>query len=535
MGAAAADNQPGKRPSLLIVGQGLVGEQISGARSDDLVFAVTGYVGSGASWVANTVVEKLEAAQYRTQLIKVTSLIADVKARLGEPLDLRDATRLQRSRRMQDAGDSLRKKFGSPFMAGLGIRDIYNKRQKTEVNQAPVAFVIDSLKHPDEVEALRSVYGNAFYLVSVVCRRDERRKRLKIKYKGDPLEQVDDLMSRDEEGDVAHGQRVRRTLHRGDFFVTNDDPDTAKSGLGEQALSDSIERFLRVVLGREVIRPTRHEKGMYAAWAASLRSSCLSRQVGAAVLDEHGAVIATGTNDVPRYGGGLYQDGDEIDNRCFKWSGELARSSGPQCHNDTTKKEIYQALFEKLVSKGLLTKDTTPELVKAAIEQTRVRDLIEFSRAVHAEMDALLSIARTGGSTSRGGSLYCTTKPCHSCARHIVAAGIKRVFYIEPYEKSMAADLHRDSIIEPSGSVSEISDKVTFELFSGVAPRRFARLFEKRGPLKDGGGTYTGPSRTEHYDPVLIKTFRDFEKDIAYKIDALASQAAPASEDHADE
>lgn len=159
-------------------------------------------------------------------------------------------------------------------------------------------------------------------------------------------------------------------------------------------------------------------------------------------------------------------------------------------------------------------------------------------------MDALVSIARTGGSTSRGSSLYCTTYPCHSCARHIVAAGIEKVFYIEPYKKSMAVDLHRDSIVEPSGNVSDIDNRVAFELFSGVAPRRFARLFEKRGESKDKKGDHVKPSRAEHYDPVLTKTFRDFERDIACNIDELESQATVrstpmttvlADEDHADE
>ena len=44
-------------------------------------------------------------------------------------------------------------------------------------------------------------------------------------------------------------------------------------------------------------------------------------------------------------------------------------------------------------------------------------------------------------------TLFATTFPCHHCARHIVAAGIRRVVYVAPYAKSRAVDLHDDAIV----------------------------------------------------------------------------------------
>lgn len=61
--------------------------------------------------------------------------------------------------------------------------------------------------------------------------------------------------------------------------------------------------------------------------------------------------------------------------------------------------------------------------------------------ADHAEMAALMSCARSGGSPVDG-TLYCTTFRCHNCAKHIVAAGIRSVVYVEPYPKSKAKDLY---------------------------------------------------------------------------------------------
>ena len=109
------------------------------------------------------------------------------------------------------------------------------------------------------------------------------------------------------------------------------------------------------------------------------------------------------------------------------------------------------------------------------LKPTRVMNLTEFTRAVHAEMEALSSAARTGLSV-RGATLYTTTFPCHGCAKHIVVAGIKRVVYVEPYPKSMAIDLHSDSIAVEEQQADE-EPKVKFVPFVGVAPRRYDALF----------------------------------------------------------
>ena len=62
------------------------------------------------------------------------------------------------------------------------------------------------------------------------------------------------------------------------------------------------------------------------------------------------------------------------------------------------------------------------ELVSEGVEAVRARQ----DATAHAEMEALLSCARSGVST-RGATLYSTTFPCHNCAKHIIAAGVARV------------------------------------------------------------------------------------------------------------
>lgn len=530
----AAPSKPARRslPVAPSTPEDLVGANVESAKSHDLVFAITGHVGAGASHVWLALAERLKDAGYTPQTIKMSSLISAARKKLGRPIDL-ETDLLTRTERMQEAGDHLRLEHGQTFVAGLGIREIRRLREQAgdQKGKPPLAFILDSLKHPDEERALRSVYGNGFYLISVVCHPEIRRRRLELKYKGAPPGRLDHLIKRDEAATADHGQQVRKTLHRGDFFVNNDtDHPGTRTRSGELAaapLDDALERFVNIVLQRGVVRPSKQERGMYAAWAASLRSACLSRQVGAAILDARGEILSTGTNDVPKHGGGLYQDDDgEGDHRCYRW---LGRSEKAQCHNDATKAEIYVQLFKAL--DGLLVEKADAASVRAAVERTRIKDLIEFSRAVHAEMDALVSIARNGGQSCRGGSLYCTTYPCHNCARHLVAAGIHEVVYIEPYAKSMATDLHMDSIVDATATHGARESHVSFQLFSGVAPRRFARLFEKRSDLKDGDGLYQGGSPSvAHQDPVLTRTFQDFERDIATRIDQIEEAASKASE-----
>lgn len=50
------------------------------------------------------------------------------------------------------------------------------------------------------------------------------------------------------------------------------------------------------------------------------------------------------------------------------------------------------------------------------------------TRAVHAELNALLQAARMGFRVG-GGTLYCTDRPCLNCAKAIVQAGISCVVY----------------------------------------------------------------------------------------------------------
>ena len=54
-------------------------------------------------------------------------------------------------------------------------------------------------------------------------------------------------------------------------------------------------------------------------------------------------------------------------------------------------------------------------------------------RTIHAELNALLQCARYGIAT-QDVDLFCTDMPCQHCARAVVQAGIRRIYYLRPYQ-----------------------------------------------------------------------------------------------------
>lgn len=505
-----------------------VGEAIRAATSHDLVFAVVGHAGAGASCVAYALIEGLTSNGYEAQLVKISDLIAETAKRHDRAKwsDLESSSRLKKTRALQDAGDWLRETFSPSFTAALAIKHMRDARTSRATAPRPIAFVLDSLKNPEEVDALRKVYGRSFYLVSVVCGPDVRRARLRLKFKGAPDHEIPLLMGRDEADDSKTGQQVRKTIHVADFFVNNQADRPASD---TDPVADALSRFLQIVSGTDVVRPTKDERGMFAAWGAGLRSSCLSRQVGAAILDADGELIATGTNDVPRAGGGLYEESDPsgVDRRCFAYPKPDADEEYGYCRSDKSKDEIFREVAASLKKAGVFKDDAQDPVIDTALRHTALSDLVEFSRAVHAEMDAIVTLARTGAGGSRASTLYCTTYPCHSCAKHIVAAGIREVVYYEPYPKSRALVLHDDSIEEGTTQVAPgSSGPVRFRLFTGVAPRRFVVLFQKRVDLKVAGRLSLPAPEGIHTDPIFTKTYLDFEESIARTVEERTTRVA---------
>lgn len=468
-------------------------------QSKDLVIGVVGAAGSGTSWAAEVMKRILFRSGVASTIIKARDVLEAADPNGWE--EAKQKSGMARAEAYQKVGDILRKHNDNAFVAAGLIANIARVRSKKEAS-APLVIICDSLRNPDEAKLLRSVYGEAFWLLGVVCDEPTRRERLLKKHNlanhGPDSATLDSFMHRDEDSGEKNGQKVAATFELADFFIDSSPSirshDVPDSELDEWPVTAFICRFLDLIRGeRPLLRPTDGEQAMYQAYAARLGSACLSRQVGAALIDRKGQLLATGCNEVPRAGGGLYGQGEDDAEerergRCHVLNG--------YCSNTTERETIIDELLEVLGQHGFEAPAEESRLteLRSSLRHSRVGQLIEFSRSVHAEMDALISAARKGVSTV-GGRLYVTTFPCHNCARHIVAAGVDEVHFIEPYLKSKALTLHCDSITLPTedwiapSSIDESPNKrqrrVKFSPYIGAAPRLFRRTFVKDGEVKD--------------------------------------------------
>ncbi|MFO1127894.1 MAG: anti-phage dCTP deaminase [Rhodospirillales bacterium] len=452
---------------------------IADRRTPELVFAFVGPAASGVTTTAMMLKAILEDEyNYNVHYYKVSDLIADSAKNVDEPFD-KNLQGHERTQRLQDIGNKLRHVYCCEYLIEKCIEQIalnrvgdgYAPLLTAQAEVAPPlplrrAHFIDSLKHPEEVNVLRDVYGDIFWLIAVFAPEDVREKRLLRS--GIAKAATGPLISRDEHEEVSYGQKVRETSHLADFFVRNDKENTNQ-------LKVTISRYCDILFSTSIITPARDESAMYNAMAAASRSACMSRQVGAAIYSEEGELIGIGWNDVPKSGGGLYTTEDrDDDHRCYLWGERL-------CHNDKQKEELYAKIISS-IQKAVPSVET--EKLRSILATTGIRSLIEFSRAVHAEMEAIISVARSAKDGLRGSTLFSTTFPCHSCARHIVASGIAKVVYIEPYPKSLALNLHEDSV---SMDEKDNGRKVIFLQYEGVAPRNMLRLFKNGLERKENG------------------------------------------------
>ncbi len=490
--------------------------------ANELVFAVVGHVGSGTSTIAKSLNDSLAEVNlpggaFEVQTLKASDVIEEWARKMGETVPNKATSGLGYTIRLQDLGDKMRGALtadGDPDCSAVARRLILKIRDARAARiggatggSDPVrpdgvrrAYILDSLRHPAEVHLLRHVYQDAFVLIGVVCEDNNRLERLRKKYQDAGDASIRKFMARDAEAKEKPGQKGADTFHLSDFFGDN-----TTDRLLEHEVSNAdwdtpekLGRLVKILTHSSIVRPEMSEIAMHHAHGAMMQSACLSRQVGAALVDAAGNVVATGTNEVPKAGGGVYgeytppKECKDVpnekpappapDDRCaFRRSGQT-----PFCSNTREQNRIIEELVAEVPELNSLSEERKSTLL-SELRKTRIGSLLEFSRAVHAEMDALLSAARQGISPV-GTRLYVTTYPCHYCARHLVTAGVDEVQYVEPYPKSHALNLHDDAIqITKKDWVppSQGGKKVLFRPFSGVAPRLFSRAFLKDRDLKD--------------------------------------------------
>ncbi|HEX3916328.1 MAG TPA: anti-phage dCTP deaminase [Caulobacteraceae bacterium] len=442
----------------------------------ELFIGIVAGIGADTKAVHSTLSRVLTEYGYDTVDIKITDALKELDG-IDLPSNL---PTIERYDQLVAACNSLREKTDqNDVMARLAVsRIVFERTNRGGDVLKRRAYIINQLKRPEESELLRSLYGEQYVQVSCHARAAAREARLadliahdhpQKPKASDWMAEARQLVRKDEAEEELHtGQRMRDVFPLSDvvFDVTK-----------RQSIIKQVDRFLRALFGDFRITPTVDEHAMQLANVAALRSADLSRQVGAAIINDHAEIQALGCNEVPKAGGGTYWSGDDPDGREF----QLEKDS-----NDERKAEVLLDLAGRMQKAGLLKDEFSDarQLGEALlnrqdklIEDSQFMDSLEYGRSIHAEMNAITDAARTGHSV-RDCTLCCNTFPCHNCTKHIVAAGIRRVVFLRPYPKSYAEDLFSDSIvIEPENPSDR---RVSFEPFIGICGPMYERVFSKR-------------------------------------------------------
>jgi cytidine deaminase len=465
----------------------------------ELLFGLVRAIGTDVDPVISGITSLLQSAQFSAAQIQLSARFPQIGFIKST---LKSETEDQRYKTYMNGGDLLRSATQRGDAAAvLGMMEVRDQRAKWLGDAVDAhrgrAYILKSLMHPGELTTLRRVYGAHFFGISIFAPRDARVRRL-AKRIADSWGEAEELyIPKAEEfanrdvGINDHDDEitkivpakfaldVQKTFHRADLFISATAPEDS---------AVAIRRFVELIFGHPFHTPTREEFGMCMAFGASLRSSSLGRGVGAAILTPSGDVVSVGSNEAPRFGGGQYWPGDKPDGRTFVSGYDTS---------DRIRRQIFADLIRRLYVDRAWAKDQVSEedqevldrvlktmTLEATIEailksdttgKARILDVIEYIREVHAEMATITDAAKRGVSV-KGCVLYCTAFPCHECARLIVSAGITRVVYIEPYPKSRVAELYADSI-GLADRHTDLGQRVRFEPFVGISPRRYFELF----------------------------------------------------------
>lgn len=256
----------------------------------ELFFGLAGAVGTDLEMVTDVLETLLHDRHYNPKRVQLSSLLdlVDWSTFPGKRPVIDDETLDKHISTRMEAGDVLREAVDrGDALALLTILQVTQLRGDPQTPSPRTAYIFRSLKHPQEVETLREVYGPNFFLISAYAPAGVRFASLETKISHDwerrayssadesPAGVAQNLIHRDmREADRKLGQRLGDTFPMADFFV-----DARDAG----QLRQELERFIELLFDHPFHTPTRHENAMFHAQAAALRSSAPGRHVGCAI------------------------------------------------------------------------------------------------------------------------------------------------------------------------------------------------------------------------------------------------------------
>lgn len=313
-------------------------------KETELVIGIVNAVGTEYKRVLDPLKDRLKGFGYAVEEVRVSSLL---------PAPSNTSSEYDRIRHYMKQGDEFRKNTGKNAILAAGAAHKIKELRKGEPTKT--AYIVNSLKHPDEVEFLRRVYGDGFYLFGIHA-DEKRRHDYLVKDKSLTQMQADELIRIDEDEKVEHGQRTRDTFHLSDFFIS--------LGRNDDQVKNTLQRFLELLFSNPFRNPTFDEFAMFMAFNSSIRSSDLSRQVGAIIARDQ-QILATGANDTPKFGGGQYWAEVDPGTGDVKDVEDGKDYTRERDSNKVAQQEIICEIADALIAQSLTNGDKRNELEKA--------------------------------------------------------------------------------------------------------------------------------------------------------------------------
>ena len=148
----------------------------------ELFFGLVGAVGSDLKTTSDKLQKELRAAGYIPVEVRLSHLMSDLNS-YRHLSDLHDKPEDERIDAHMEAGNSIRKKIEhGDGVIRLGISWVRQHRLgNCDSEDQPLprrAYIFNSLKHPDEVNTLKRIYGDAAFIISTYEPRDVRLAHL---------------------------------------------------------------------------------------------------------------------------------------------------------------------------------------------------------------------------------------------------------------------------------------------------------------------------------------------------------------------
>lgn len=367
-----------------------------------------------------------------------------------------------------------------------------------------VFVCLDAIRNPFEASFFRERYS-AFYLLSIATEENNRKNRLRKNQKYND-EQIKDLDVKEcpeklKGTDYFTSLSVNRCIELADIHINNPQDNGALSELKKQ-----LVKYLSLIMHPGLVPPSKSERCMQVAHDARLNSGCISRQVGAAISNTDYSIMALGWNTTP-----------EGQTPCsLRDARDLIKHSDEMAFSEYEKKEekFRNRIFE--IYKPISNNNSGNPICfcfKDVHNSIKGDKNQVHTRALHAEENAFLQIAKRGVEKIKGGILFSTASPCELCSKKAYQLGISKIYYIDPYPGIAESQILKSGINRPN-----------LIIFTGAIGRAYQQIYQPILPYKDKMDLYFDIKLPQREEEIEINNLKNKIREQQEEIEKLKSR-----------